>query len=137
MTREEAIKYLTEEQNKTEEVVALNERDFGVSESVWHTEYEAFALAITALREQGDHIRETTKMMRLPCEVGDMMWGIRTYGGKYVQKKKRPECAKVTEMYFGEGMRLCIVLKGLCRGEYGVTVFGSREEAEAALKEEV
>lgn len=52
MTREEAIKYLSEEQKKTEEVVALTERDFGVSESVWHTEYEAFNLAISALREQ-------------------------------------------------------------------------------------
>ena len=53
MTREEAIKYLSEEQEKTKEVVALTERDFKVSESVWHTEYEAFALAIAALREQG------------------------------------------------------------------------------------
>jgi hypothetical protein len=52
VTREEAIKYLSEEQEKTKEVVALTERDFKVSESVWHTEYEAFALAIAALREQ-------------------------------------------------------------------------------------
>ena len=118
MTREEAIRLL------------------GFLGENWHGLYlQALDMAISALREQGDHIRENTKMVQLPCEVGDVMWGIRTYGGKYVQKKKRPECAKVTEMYFGEGMRLCIVLKGLCRGEYGVTVFGSREEAEAALKE--
>lgn len=52
MTREEAIKYLSEEQKKTEEVMTLTERDSGVSESVWHTEYEAFNLAISALREQ-------------------------------------------------------------------------------------
>lgn len=76
------------------------------------------------------------RTMTLPCEVGDMMWGIRTYGGKYVKKNKNAEQARVTEMYFSEGMRLCIVLKGVCRGEYGVAVFGSREEAEAALKED-
>ena len=52
MTREEAIKYLSEENEKIKEVVALTERDFGVSESVWHTEFEAFNLAIAALREQ-------------------------------------------------------------------------------------
>lgn len=52
MTREEAIKYLSEEQKKTKEVVALTERDFGASESVWHKEYEAFNLAISDLREQ-------------------------------------------------------------------------------------
>lgn len=52
MTREEAIKYLSEELEKTKEVVALTERDFVVSESVWHTETAAFKLAIAALREQ-------------------------------------------------------------------------------------
>ena len=52
MTREEAIKYLSDELEKTKAVVALTEREFGVSESVWHTETAAFELAISALREQ-------------------------------------------------------------------------------------
>ena len=52
MTREEAIKYLSEELEKTKAVVALTERDFGVSESVWHTETAAFKLAIAALRAE-------------------------------------------------------------------------------------
>lgn len=94
MTREEAIRYLSEEQEKTKEVVALTERDFKVSESVWHTEYEAFALAIAALREQDDHFREATKKVghkwisveeRLPEATG-----------KYIvcTEKKSVYCAK-------------------------------------------
>lgn len=58
MTREEAIKYLSEELEKTKAVVALTERDFGVSESVWHTETAAFKLAIAALREQDSNANQ-------------------------------------------------------------------------------
>lgn len=67
MTREEAIKYLSEELEKTKEVVALIERDFGVSESVWHTETAAFKLAIAALREQdsnaNQHVSNTSNAL--------------------------------------------------------------------------
>lgn len=67
MTREEAIKYLSEELEKTKEVIALTERDFGVSESVWHTEAAAFKLAIAALREQdsnaNQHVSNTSNAL--------------------------------------------------------------------------
>lgn len=73
MTREEAIKYLSEELEKTKAVVALTERDFGVSESVWHTETAAFKLAIDALREQPQWISVVGNDRYMVNRYGDVM----------------------------------------------------------------
>lgn len=71
----------------------------------------------------------------LPCKVGDLVWGIRTRGaykdGTRVHSK--PVQLPVQQMYFGDDMRLCIVLKGCCRGEWGKVVFGTEEDAWAAI----
>lgn len=64
----------------------------------------------------------------LPCKIGDEMYGVRCYRGVC-----HPQAARVSEMYFiswpcPEGMRLQIVLKHICRGQYGRDVFHTYEE---------
>ena len=69
----------------------------------------------------------------IPCELGDIAWGIRNYKGH-----KQAKRGVVSEMYFRRGMNgrmtLCIAVKGVCRGEWGKTIFGTREEADAEIK---
>ena len=66
----------------------------------------------------------------LPCKIGDSVWGIRTY-----HKGKRVRQGIVSDMLFvGPEMQLCICVKNVCRGEWGKTVFATREEAEAAVE---
>jgi hypothetical protein len=64
-----------------------------------------------------------------PVRVGQTVWGIRNY-----HSIKHPQEGKVSEMYFTEDMRLLIKIKHICIGEWGKTVFLSREDAEKALK---
>ena len=65
----------------------------------------------------------------LPCKLGDTAWGIRRcHLGNAVKQ------GEVYQMYFGEDMRLCICVKNVCRGEWGVNVFGTKEEAEEAVE---
>lgn len=67
----------------------------------------------------------------IPCKIGDTVWAIRNY-----HSTKKVVSGKVSEMYFiGEKMRLCIVVKNVSRGQLGIDVFGSYEEAEKRLKE--
>lgn len=66
----------------------------------------------------------------LPCKIGDTVWAIRRF-----HDKKRPTSGIVSEMFFTQQMKLEIVVKFVARGEWGKTVFATREEAEAALAE--
>lgn len=71
------------------------------------------------------------RLVDLPCKVGDTVFGIQRHHkrGSYVLE------GVVREMYFAEeDMRLCIVIKGSCRGEWGKVIFGTREDAERALE---
>lgn len=66
----------------------------------------------------------------LPCAIGDAVWGIRNHKGHV--------CAHhgfVSEMYYSKDMKLIIVIKNICRGEFGKSVFHTREQAEKALAE--
>lgn len=65
----------------------------------------------------------------LPCQVGDEVWGFRIYRGAVIIKR-----GFVHQMYFVEGMRLCICVKQVCRGEWGKNIFPTYEAAVAALK---
>lgn len=68
--------------------------------------------------------------MDIPCKLGDEMWGIRYCGyGKYKVYK-----GKVSEVFFGEDYHLCVVLKGICRGEVGRRIFHTQEEAYNAME---
>lgn len=64
----------------------------------------------------------------LPCKLGDTAWGIKRCNLGNVVKQ-----GEVYQMYFGEDMRLCICVKNVCCGEWGVNVFGTKEEAEGAV----
>lgn len=69
--------------------------------------------------------------VEVPCKRGNTVFGIKVYNhGRLIVKQ-----GVVSQMFFGEDMRLCICVKGVCRGEWGVNVFASREEAEAAIGE--
>ena len=68
----------------------------------------------------------------LPCKIGDTVWA----SGKQ-NKKPYIRQGVVSEMMYLEDMRLGIVVKFLPRyshrGFWGVTIFSTREECEAAL----
>lgn len=65
----------------------------------------------------------------IPCKVGDRVFGIRRYNGV-----AHVAAGTVTEMYFTEGMRLCIVVKHVCRGEWMKNIFPTYEAATAFLE---
>ena len=67
--------------------------------------------------------------VKLPCKIGDRVWAIRSYKGH-----KHPQDGIVNEMYFTKDMRLHIVVKHIARGEWGKTIFATREEAVAAIE---
>lgn len=67
----------------------------------------------------------------LPCKIGDRAWAIRCYRGV-----KHPQEGIVNEMFFNEQMELCIVVKNIARGIWGKAVFGSYEDAQAAISRE-
>lgn len=70
----------------------------------------------------------TVDAVELPCKIGDRVWAIRSYKGH-----KHPQDGIVSEMYFLNDMRLQIVVKHVARGEWGKTVFATREDAVAAI----
>ena len=64
----------------------------------------------------------------LPCKIGDVVWGIKKYNNG--QKVKQ---GVVHQMFFGEDMRLCVCVKNVCRGEWGMNVFLTKDDAESHL----
>ena len=66
--------------------------------------------------------------INIPCKIGDTVWAIRNHSGTKVIRS-----GKVSEMYFIEKMRLCIVVKNISRGEWGKVVFATAEEARQAI----
>lgn len=86
---------------------------------------DIFSAVITYLFEQ-----PTVDAVELPCKIGDTVWAIRCYRGVLV-----PQQGKVSEMLFTTDMKLCIVVKHICRGEWGKKVFATMEEANVAIGE--
>ena len=69
------------------------------------------------------------RLVKLPCKVGDEVWGIR--GLTYRPFIKQ---GPVTEIYFTIGMEAGIVVRGCGPCRWGVDAFWTREEAEEAVK---
>ena len=66
----------------------------------------------------------------IPCKIGDTVYAVRTYYGT-----KKVMSGKVSEMFFvGEEMALCLVVKGISRGQWLKDVFPSYEEAERSMR---
>ena len=74
-------------------------------------------------------LEEQGRMITLPCKIGDTVYGIRRFHGDRIVKS-----GTVSEMFYNKNMELVIVIKNLCRGFWGENIFGTKEEAEAALK---
>lgn len=72
----------------------------------------------------------TVNAIELPCKIGDTAWAIRNHTGHL-----HPHRGIVSDMYFVKGMKLCVVVHGIARGEWGKTIFGTYEEAERAIEE--
>ena len=64
----------------------------------------------------------------LPCKIGDVVWGIKKYNNGQGVKQ-----GIVHQMFFDEDMRLCVCVKNVCRGEWGMNVFLTKDEAESHL----
>ena len=77
-----------------------------------------------------EDLEEAGRLIELPCKIGDTVYGIRRYHGV-----RKVQYGIVSEMYFTRENRLQIAIKHVCRGYWGENIFGSLEEAEAALKE--
>lgn len=92
--------------------------------------------SITEIVTVGDktvmqHLIDATTIdaVELPCKIGDKVWIARRY-----KCHKKPRWGIVSEMFFTENMELCIVVKGVARGKWGVDVFSTYEEAEAQIE---
>ena len=64
----------------------------------------------------------------IPVKIGDTAWVICNHKGN-----KKPKKGVVSEMYYTDDMSLCIVVKFVRRGTWGKEVFGTAEEAWAAI----
>ena len=71
------------------------------------------------------------RLVELPCKMGDTAWAIRNCAGI-----RHPREGEISEMYFSKDMSLAVALKGVARGEFGKSVFLTREEAVEALRRE-
>ena len=72
------------------------------------------------------------KTVEIPCQIGDVVYGVKNTRGAYIAER-----GIVSEMYFvpcGDGMKLQILLKYICRGSFGESIFLTREECEAECK---
>ena len=86
--------------------------------------------AVVAKLAHYEDLEEAGRLIELPCKIGDTVYGIRRYHGV-----RKVQYGIVSEMYFTRENRLQIAIKHVCRGYLGENIFGSFEEAEAALKE--
>lgn len=96
------------------------------------TEQEACGQAFENGRKVGDAEGCARGMdaVVLPCRIGDTVWAIRCYRGVLV-----PQQGRVSEMLFTDDMKLSIVVKHICRGEWGKKVFATKEDADSAIGE--
>lgn len=69
-------------------------------------------------------------IVELPCKVGDQVWALKRCNKEYYV----PYQTVVSQMYFDDGMKLCIVAKNIARGEWGKTVFATKAEAEKEME---
>lgn len=76
-----------------------------------------------------ENLEESGRLIELPCKIGDTVYGIRRWHDTNVAK-----AGIVSEMFYNRDGELIIAIKNVCRGCWGRQIFGTREEAEAALK---
>ena len=113
-------KYTTEEIIKELQSAALWFREHGKNTNT----------AIIGICERAAKLIDRQKAEIPPCKIGDTVYAVRTYYGT-----KKVMAGKVSEMFFvGKEMTLCIVVKGISRGQWLKDVFPSYEEAERSMR---
>ena len=103
-----------------------NENQFGRNEAYYKLQH------YEDLEEQG-------RLIELPCKIGDKVYGVRRFhseGDERFRVLSEICCGVVSEMYFTSQNRLQILIENVCCGYWGENIFGTLEEAEAALKGE-
>lgn len=103
-------------------------------------EHEQLATWLAELKRYKD-LAEQGRLIELPCAVGDMVYTNQSMSGWYMQKKKRPYEAKIvfigingTDNFFNIEFKQGMMLQ-FKFSDIGKTVFLTKEEAEAKLKE--
>lgn len=115
-----------------------------ISRSALSEELSSLTMTITGLRAGKGVLREcmteyqksvlrivddapAVDAVVLPCKIGDTVWAVRRISGGHLRAFQ----SVVSEMQFlGSEMRLSITVRGVCRGEWGKTIFATKEEAE-------
>lgn len=130
LTMQEVIEHCDETKAFMERVFTCvhDGGEFGQIESKRYLEHKQTAEWLRQLQKYKD-LEEQGRLITLPCKIGDTVYGIRRFHGDRIVK-----AGTVSEMYFNQNMKLVIVIKNLCRGFWGENIFGTYEEAEAALK---
>ena len=85
-----------------------------------------------------EDLEEQGKLITLPCKIGDTVYGVTRFpseGDERFRVLSEIRCGVVSEMYFTSQNRLQILIENVCCGYWGENIFGTMEEAEAALKE--
>lgn len=132
LTMQEVIEHCDETAELMERVFTCihDGGEFGQIESKRYLEHKQTAEWLRELQKYKD-LEEQDRLIELPCKIGDTVYGIRRFHGDRIVKS-----GTVSEMCFNQNMKLVIVIKNLCRGSWGEKIFGTYEEAEAALKGE-
>ena len=91
---------------------------------LWHKTFICDEVA-----EVRKFIEQAPAVNPLPCKIGDTAWVICNHKGH-----KKPKKGVVSEMYYTDDMKLCIVVKFIKRGTWGKDVFGTQEEAWEAIR---
>lgn len=102
-----------------------------LDKDVWDLCREGRADEIPDIEERCSIFKDRSRFIELPCKIGDSAWGIK----KFNNGAERVLQGIVYQMFFGEDMRLCICVRGICRGEWGKKVFATKEEAEKELED--
>lgn len=68
-------------------------------------------------------------LVDVPCKIGDTAWGIRSYKGTLHAQQ-----GIISEIYFTKDMELRFIIKHVCRGKWGGTIFGTEAECLAAIR---
>ena len=129
LTMQEVIEHCDETKELMERVFTCvhDGGEFGQIESKRYLEHKQTAEWLRELQKYKD-LEEQGRLITLPCKIGDTVYGIRRYQDRIVK------AGTVSEMFCNRDGELIIAIKNVCRGCWGRQIFGTREEAEAALK---
>lgn len=69
--------------------------------------------------------------LTIPCEIGDIAWGIRNIGGV-----PHINGGRIDKMYFASDMSLIICIRNGAKGTWGTSIFPTLEAAKEYLSKQ-